>query len=84
MTTTKPLDTAAGFLEERADYLYVYVTKSTGDGWDVVLRIDGSYSDRAGAEAAAEGMRTWIRSLVDVSPRRRHWWAGPPWKRATA
>jgi hypothetical protein len=55
-------ETAAGFLEERADFLRVGVM-SSGDGWDVVLRIDGTYSDRTLADDAREGMERWLRSV---------------------
>jgi len=74
--------TAAGFLTERADFLYVYhVPSAMRDGWDVVLRVDGTYSDEADAIEAAEGMRQWIESLVDVPKDGRTWWKGPPeWK----
>jgi len=84
MTTINPweeLDTAAGFLSERQDYLYVYASRSQGDGWDVVMRIDGTYSDRADAEGAAQGIRQRIERLTDVRSDKRVWWNGPPWKR---
>lgn len=80
-TETLPdVGTAAGFLSERHDFLYVYATRSEGDGWDVVMRIDGTYADRVDAEDAAEGMRAWIDSLEDIRKDGRHWWDGPPWK----
>ena len=70
--------TAAGFLTERQDFLYVYVTESAGGpGWDVVLRVDGTYADRATAEHTAEGIREWMTSLTDVGRTHRHWWSGP-------
>ena len=74
--------TAAGFLTERQDFLYVYVTESSGGpGWDVVVRVDGTYTDRATAEGAADGIREWMTSLTDVGKTRRHWWFGSPWVR---
>jgi hypothetical protein len=76
---TSPWETAAGFLSERQDFLHVFVVKSPGSGWDVVVRIDGSYSGRGMAEGAAECMRDWITSLIDVEKDRRYWWDGPPW-----
>jgi hypothetical protein len=75
--------TAAGFLTERADFLFVYHTPSPrGEGWDVVIRIDGTYSEEHRAIEAAEGIRGWIDSLVDVPNEGRSWSAGPPeWRR---
>ncbi len=85
MTTTTPVhgpwDTAAGFLSERQDFLYVFVVKSPGDGWDVVLRVDGSYSDRRGAERGAAGIVEWIEGIRDIRSDKRKWWHGPPWLR---
>ena len=84
MTTALPerWKTAAGFLTERQDFLYVYVAESAGgSGWDVVLRVDGTYTDRATAEGAADGIREWMAGLTDVGMARRHWWQGPPWVR---
>lgn len=75
------MSTAAGFLSERQDYLHVFVTKSPGHGWDVVVRVDGSYSSKAWAEAAAGGIRQWMEGLTDVRHDKRRWWQGPPWKR---
>ncbi len=75
-----PFDSAAGFLSERQDFLYVYAAPSEGDGWDVVMRIDGTYFDEASAKVAAEGMRQWINGLKDVDKRNRAWWRGAPWK----
>jgi hypothetical protein len=69
--------TAAGFLTERQDLLYVYVVKR-GSGWDVVLRVDGTYHDRANAEDAAVDIRDWVSALTDVGKSDRLWWGGPP------
>lgn len=74
-----PWQTAAGFLSERRDFLHVYATPSVrGEGFDVVLRIDGTYTGRAMAEDAALGIREWIDNLADVRRDRRDWWNGPP------
>lgn len=67
--------TAAGFLSERADFLYVY---QAGDGWDVVVRVDGTYPTEEDAIEAAEGIRHWLDMLEDVSMEGRIWWDGPP------
>lgn len=91
--TATPTPAFAGWtlddwIAERADFLHVHVVRSVGgSGWDVVLRIDGTYSDRAMAEEVAEMLRTEVRPMVveaqdrSGSPARRElsWWAGPPW-----
>ena len=77
--TAPDLLTAAGFLTERQDFLYVYATKSvSGAGWDVVVRIDGTYSDRTNAKDAALDIADWLTSLTDVGKTERYWWGGPP------
>lgn len=51
-------ETAAEFIEERRDFLYVEVAPSArGEGWDVVLRLDGTYDSEAGASEAAIAIR---------------------------
>lgn len=79
-TRRDELDTAAGFLSERRDFLHVYAAPSVGDGWDVVIRVDGSYPERTDAEGAARGIREWIERLVDVRRDGPSWWGGPPWR----
>lgn len=75
MTTT---ETAAEFLTELRDYLYVYVAPSVrGDGWDVVVRIDGTYGDKDEASAAAVSIRAAMEALSDVPMEGRDWWDGP-------
>jgi len=72
-------ETAAEYLSERRDFLHVGVAPSvSGEGWDVVIRVDGTYSDRAGAEAAVEDTRWRLEHLRDVSNDGRTWWDGPP------
>jgi hypothetical protein len=39
-------ETAAEFLRSRAHWLRVETVDRPGGGWDVVLRIDGTYSSR--------------------------------------
>jgi hypothetical protein len=71
--------TAREFLSERRDFLYVYAAPSeSGTGWDVVVRIDGTYSEHADAEDAGGGIRQMFDMLVDVPRDRRTWWEGPP------
>lgn len=77
----RDMSKAAGFLSERQDYLYVYAAPSmSGDGFDVVIRVDGTYDDQATAQEAAEGIRHWIEGLEDVDASRRVWWHGPPFE----
>jgi hypothetical protein len=62
------LKTAAGFLTERADFLHDYhVPSAMRDGWDVVLRVDGTYSHEADAIEAADSRRY---TALDRVPRR--------------
>lgn len=61
-----PYRNASEFLSERSDFLDVYVVKDNG-GWDIVLRIDGTYFDESTARACAEGLRDGIRSIPDVA-----------------
>ena len=72
-------ETAADFLSERRDFLHVYATRSvSGYAWDVVLRLDGTYAERADAEAVAVGIRDWIDGLADVRLDGGIWWDGCP------
>jgi len=67
MMTTRDLRTAAGFLAERRDYLHVHVTRSvSGEDWDVVLRLDGTYFERPAAMGAAAVIRERIDDLLGV------------------
>ena len=50
--------TADEFLNERHDMLEVRVVPDRfGDGFDVVLRVDGTYSSKSDAEEAALSIR---------------------------
>jgi hypothetical protein len=81
MIKPAPMDTAAGFLQERRDFLHVYAAPSvSGSGWDVVVRIDGTYDSQANAEDAASGIRQMMEALKDVPMDGRTWWNGPPWR----
>jgi hypothetical protein len=79
--TPTPTRTVAGWMTERRDFLYVYVVPSAaGDGWDVVLRIDGTYADKADAEGVASMYRTALMDgtfAADVPTDGRDWWEGP-------
>ncbi len=77
----RELNTAAGFLSERQDFLHVYTAPSvSGSGYDVVLRIDGTYTSKRDADDAALGMREWMERLTDVDKDDRIWWNGAPWR----
>lgn len=43
------LRTAAGFLESRASWLEIDTAENATGGWDIVMRLDGTYSGEAGA-----------------------------------
>lgn len=72
-------ETSAEFLAERRDFLYVYaVLSESDDGWDVVMRLDGTYASEESALEAARELRERIEQLAD-HPRDHHiWWNGPP------
>jgi hypothetical protein len=74
-------ESAALFLTERTEFLHLSVEPSvSGEGFDVVLRLDGMYSDCELAEAALDGTKQRIEELNDVPGGRRQWWIGPPWQ----
>ena len=69
--------TAADFLTERRDFLRVEVVpgyRGADEGWDVVLRIDGTYSDRETAEEVAKAMKADIGALRDIPKDRWDAW----------
>lgn len=75
------LETATDFLTERRDFLFVFVVPSPrGTGFDVVCRMDGTYTDEESATEAADGIRRVMEDLTDVPMQGRQWWAGPPWR----
>jgi hypothetical protein len=76
------METAAELLNEREDFLHVFATPSvSGEGWDVVLRLDGTYTSQLDAEEAVIAARECIEGLKDVDGADRSWWNGPPWKK---
>jgi hypothetical protein len=78
------MESAAEFLAEPRDFLHVFATPSvSGDGWDVVVRIDGTYPTQLGAQEMVAALRDRMEHLVDVSNSGRDWWNGPPWKSPT-
>lgn len=82
MKTIDMLDTAASYLTERRDFLHVFVVPSpSGQGFDVVCRMDGTYSREVDALGAAEGVRSMMERLTDVPMQGRIWWKGPPWEK---
>lgn len=72
---------AAEWLSERSDFLHIYAAPSTsGSGWDVVMRIDGTYfgnDAKEMAEEVAKALRDDVR-WADVPRDRMIWWEGPP------
>ena len=58
-----PWATPAGFLRERRDFLQVRVVPGEESGFDVVLRIDGTYLWRGDAVSVAEYIEQAIHRL---------------------
>jgi hypothetical protein len=52
--------------KDRQSWLRVQVHQNEFDGFDVVLRLDGSYTQKADAEALADDFRRWIEPLLDL------------------
>jgi hypothetical protein len=69
-------ETAAAFLDSRRDWMRVQVVPGWvgGQGWDVVLRIDGTYGERVDAERVAAAMKRKIESLSDITHDRWDAW----------
>lgn len=64
--------TSLGFLTDREDSFRVFVVRSPlGHGWDVVLRVDGSYDTQ---EAAAQGAQRIKQMLLDVQDLNQDRW----------
>ena len=64
--------TSLGFLTDREDNFRVFVVRSPlGHGWDVVLRVDGSYDTQ---EAAAQGAQRIRQMLLDVQDLNHERW----------
>ena len=79
-------ETAAEFLTERRDFLHVDMVPGPVSGWDIVLRVDGTYSNETDARAVAEFVRARIVDLTDVRKdgwRAWHWPARLPRKSRT-
>ena len=56
-TETEVLDRLTEFLRERSNWLLVALVpgiQHPNDGWDIVLRLDGTYFDREMAEDALD------------------------------
>lgn len=74
-----PWETSAGFLQERSDFLKVKVIHRPGwspdpdEGWDVVLRLDGTYASPYDAEEAAQSIRQALEQLIPFLTRQINW-----------
>ncbi len=67
--------TALGFMRDREDSFRVFVVRSPlGHGWDVVLRIDGSYDAQEAAVEAAQRMRALLLDVRDLDHDRWFSW----------
>lgn len=75
--------TLRGFLEERADYLRVDVRPAVeDDGWDVCLRLDGTYAIEELATANANSIReqlqgTLLAEIPGIEERMMRWHGMP-------
>jgi hypothetical protein len=68
---------ALGFLIDREDYFRVFVVRDPSDGgWDVVLRVDGSYETQEIAAHAAERIRDQLLEVRDLDHSRWFSWEG--------
>ena len=64
------------WLNNRRDFLHVYQVPSvSGQGWDVVMRVDGTYATYDLAEIAKDEMRDEISGMIESVG--RDWWDGP-------
>ncbi len=66
---TRPVMTLAEFLVGRDDFLHLRVVPS-GDGWDIDLRVDGTYTSNADAEDVLAALLAMIETPRRASP----WW----------
>ena len=67
--------TALGFMTDREDSFRVFVVRSpVGPGWDVVLRVDGSYDSQEAATHAARGIKDMLLNVQDLNHERWFSW----------
>ncbi len=66
---------ADGFLQDREDYFRVSVVRSSvGHGWDVVLRLDGTYDTQEAAAIAAERVKEMLLAVEGLDHERWFSW----------
>ena len=67
--------TSLGFLTDREDNFRVFVARSPlGHGWDVVLRVDGSYDTQEAAAQAAQRIKKMLLDVQDLNHERWFSW----------
>ena len=67
--------TSLGFLTDREDSFRVFVTRSPlGHGWDVVLRVDGTYDTQEAAAHAAQRIKQMLLDVQDLNHERWFSW----------
>ncbi len=67
--------TPLGFLRDREDYFRVSVVRSSvGHGWDVVLRLDGTYDAQEAAVLAAERVKEAVLGIEGLDHGRWFSW----------
>lgn len=70
-----------GFLEERADFLRVDVRPSVeAEGWNIVLRLDGSYAIPELSDVCLDNVREELARmlLAEIPGIELIWWNGAP------
>jgi hypothetical protein len=73
------METAEEFLKERIDFLRIDVVQDPArKGWDILLRIDGSYSGQELALECADSMANWIENIegIEALPQEPQWIRG--------
>jgi len=62
-----PWTNAHDFLDDRAGFFRIRVVEADPPGaWDIVLDLDGGYSDRDTAEEIAQSFRNDLRTLLTL------------------
>ncbi len=75
MDSIPDIRTALGFMADREDSFRVFVVRSpVRPGWDVVLRVDGSYDTQEAAAHAARGIKDMLLNVQHLNHERWFSW----------